>query len=49
LCTLCRMPVILEEALQVEGRALLCPSCVSAIQNALAEADGSSAPAETKP
>lgn len=48
-CTLCRMPVVLEEALQVEGRALLCPPCVSAIQNAAAHADGPSAPPDTKP
>ena len=43
-CTLCRMPVVLEEALRVEGRALLCAPCVSAIQNAAAQPDSSSAP-----
>jgi hypothetical protein len=38
-CTLCRMPVVLEEALGVESRALLCRGCVAAIQAAAAEAD----------
>lgn len=38
-CTLCRMPLVLEEALTVENRALLCRPCVSAIQAAAAQAD----------
>ena len=38
-CTLCRMPVVLEEALGVQDRALLCQACVSAIQAAAAEAE----------
>jgi hypothetical protein len=33
-CTICRMPVVLEEALTVENRAILCRPCVSAIQAA---------------
>lgn len=38
-CTLCRMPVLLEDALLVEARALLCHPCVSAIEDALTRAD----------
>lgn len=41
-CTLCRMPVVLEEVVQVDGRAFLCPQCVSAIRSALAEAEAES-------
>ena len=42
-CTLCRMPVVLEEALLVEERAIFCPPCVAAIQEAIAQANNSSA------
>jgi hypothetical protein len=38
-CTLCRMPVVLEEALGVQDRGLLCQACVSAVQAAAAEAE----------
>jgi hypothetical protein len=38
-CTLCRMPVVLEDTLIVEDRALLCQQCVSAIQDALTGRD----------
>jgi hypothetical protein len=33
-CNLCRMPVLLEEAVRVEDRAILCRSCVAAVQDA---------------
>ena len=38
-CTLCRMPVVLAEALSVENRALLCRGCVAAVQAAAAQAE----------
>jgi ATP-dependent Clp protease ATP-binding subunit ClpX len=43
-CTLCRMPVVLEEALVVEDRALLCRSCLSAVQAAAADEDEDEVP-----
>jgi hypothetical protein len=30
-CTLCRMPVVLDESLLVEGKGLLCQPCVSEV------------------
>jgi hypothetical protein len=38
-CALCRMPVVVEEALSVENRGLLCRACVAAIQAAAAQAE----------
>src|SRR5262245_35997922 len=43
-CTLCRLPVIVEEALNVESRALLCRACVSAVQAAAAQAEETAQP-----
>ena len=37
-CTMCRMPVVLEEAVAVPNRALLCRACVSEVQAAAARA-----------
>jgi hypothetical protein len=38
-CTMCRMPVMLEEAVAVPNRALLCRGCVSEVQAAAAQAN----------
>ena len=44
-CAVCRMPLLLEEALAVPDRGLVCWPCVSAIQaTALASSDSSSTP-----
>lgn len=48
-CTLCRMPLLLEDALLVEDRALLCQQCVSAIQDALTQSDRPSASLDVEP
>jgi hypothetical protein len=37
-CTMCRMPLVLEEAVAVPNRALLCRACVSEVQAAAAQA-----------
>jgi hypothetical protein len=39
-CSLCRMPVPLEDALPVVNRGALCPGCVGEIQAAAAEKQG---------
>jgi len=36
-CTMCRMPLVLEEAVAVPNRALLCRACVSEVQAAAAQ------------
>jgi hypothetical protein len=44
-CTMCRMPLLLEEAVAVPNRALLCRPCVAEVQAAAAQASkGSDAP-----
>ena len=43
-CTLCRMPVILEETVAVESRGHLCRGCVGAVQAAVAQARVAAAP-----
>jgi hypothetical protein len=48
-CTLCRMPVLLEDALLVENRVLLCRPCVSAIEAALTQADTMTASPDENP
>ncbi len=35
-CSLCRMPVVVEDTIPVEERGLLCRSCVTSIQAATA-------------
>jgi hypothetical protein len=37
-CTLCRLPVLVADALNVENRGLLCRGCVAAVQAAAAQA-----------
>jgi hypothetical protein len=37
-CTMCRMPIVLEEAVAVPNRALLCGACVSEVQAAAVQA-----------
>lgn len=41
-CSLCRMPVPVENALPVVNRGVLCPGCVGEIQAAIAETEGDS-------
>lgn len=33
-CSLCRIPVLLEEAVRVEDRAIKCQPCVAAVEDA---------------
>ncbi len=35
-CSLCRMPVVVEEALSLEGRGVLCLACIADVQAAAA-------------
>ena len=48
-CTLCRMPLVLEEAVIVENRALLCRACVSEVQAAAAQAGEANEPPKGEP
>ena len=45
-CSLCRMPVVVEEALSLEGRGLLCLACVADVQAAAADREQSGEPPE---
>jgi predicted molibdopterin-dependent oxidoreductase YjgC len=36
-CSLCALPVVLEEALAIPERGFLCPGCTTAVQAAIAE------------
>lgn len=36
-CSLCRMPVVLEDVLPIPNRGALCPGCIGEIQAAVAE------------
>ena len=36
-CSLCKMPMVIEEALPVLNRGVLCPGCLGEIQTAIAE------------
>ncbi len=47
-CTLCRMPVVVEEALSLEGRGLLCLACVADVQAAAVANEESGEPPESE-
>jgi hypothetical protein len=36
-CSLCRMPVPVDDGLLIESRGALCPGCIAAIQAAVAQ------------
>ena len=36
-CSLCKMPMVIEDALPVLNRGVLCPGCLGEIQTAIAE------------
>jgi len=48
-CTLCRMPLVLEESVSIESRGVLCMECVSEVQAAAARLTGANEPPEGEP